>query len=108
MFNILLSQYNHINIAAQNAWSVMLKLQKQVSVVNFIYLFVFLFICLLHSKCCPPPGSTLTESLYPFPLWGWPTPTLAYQVSTRLGISSPTEVRQGALLEKGHQSQATI
>ena len=44
------------------------------------------------------PGVPLTESLFPFPSPSPPgnPPTLAYQVFASLGISSPTEARQGS------------
>ena len=56
--------------------------------LNFIYSFIYLYL-----KRCLPSPSPLRE----WPLSGIP-PTLAHQVSARLGASSPIEARQGSPL----------
>ena len=62
----------------------------------------FLKLFTLHLTYCPPPGQP-SNSLFPLTLWVGrgpleypPFPNLSHQVFLRLGISSPTEVRQGS------------
>ena len=73
----------------------------------FIYIFPFTYLFTVHPHLSPPsPGApSSSPSLFPFPFhtllrWGgvphsrYP-PRLAHQVTAGLGVSSPTEAREG-------------
>ena len=57
-----------------------------------------MYVCIHNPKCCSlpvPPHPFASEKATPLP---GISPTLVYQVSAGLGISSPTEARQGSCL----------
>ena len=85
-----------------------IELQARIKGISLLYFSFFLFSLIylftLHPNGSPPPSppsySSTFHVLSPSPLrWGrpsWVSTHLAHQVTVRLGLSSPTEARQGS------------